>query len=197
MYRILLISALSVLALPQSSTAQAPKQVSVVYTDGTQRTVIDWHFTYNYGASDQPFTGGPYLQLSKRTTDLLLEIDAGTEHGVGQTEERLIPASDLAAMEYAWGKGENQHTVSGIVVTLANGQELSTLPPLRVAKKLLSTKPFVFATSIWLHGTVLVDGSKAPFEVRIDDPYGTGYPQEKVALVRFRSTTKSDERLGC
>jgi hypothetical protein len=79
--------------------------------------------------------------------------------------------------------------VSRIIVTLTNGLVLSDLAPLSPAKKLLSTKPFVFATSIWLHGKVLVDGSKAPFEVRIDEPNGTDDPREKVAEVRFRHTS--------
>jgi hypothetical protein len=60
------------------------------------------------------------------------------------------------------------------------------LPPLRAAKKLLSTKPFVFEISIWLHGTVLVDGSKEHFEARLDAPDGTGSPHERLAQVRFR-----------
>jgi hypothetical protein len=184
MYRILFISALSVLALPPASAAQVPRHVSVVYTDGTQRTLTDWHFTYYYGASDQPFTGGPYLQLTKRTTDLLLEIGDSTANEARQTEERLLPASDLSAIQYVRGQGEDQHIVS-IVVTLANGHELRETPPLRAARKSLSTKPFVFATSIWLHGKVLVDGTKAPFEVRIDDPSGTGDPREEVAQLRF------------
>ena len=86
MYRILLIPVLSVLALPRSSAAQAPAQVSVVYADGSQRTVTDWRFTYYCGVGDQAFTGGPYLQLTKRTTDLLLDTGAGTEPGAGQAE---------------------------------------------------------------------------------------------------------------
>jgi hypothetical protein len=157
--------------------------VSVVYTDGTEQTVTDWHFTYRYGAGDQPVTSGPYLELTKRTTDLLLEISGNDAR---QTENRLIPAGDLAAIRYVWGQGVQRDSVTEIGVTLANGQELSQSPPLRPAGKLLSTKPFVFATSIWLHGKVLVEGGKALFEARLDEPYGTGEPQKPLAEVRFR-----------
>jgi hypothetical protein len=190
MFRALLISAVSMLTLVRPSVAQAPGQVAVVYTDGTERTVTDWQFIYHYGASDQPFTGGPYLELSKRTTDLLLEVVAETGNGGSLTEDRVIPVSDLASIQYRWGQGEQKDSVSRIVVTLTNGQELSDSPPLRPARKLLSTKPFVFATSIWLRGRVLVEGGKASFEARIDEPYGTGGPQGNLAQLRFRPATR-------
>lgn len=186
MFRAILMSAPAMLALAHPALAQAPGAVSVVYTDGTERTVTDWRFTYRYGAGDQPVTSGPYLELTKRTTDLILETVAGTRNGVRQTEDRLIPASDLAAIRYLWGHGAQRDSVSSIVVTLTNGQELSASPPLRPAGKLLSTKPFVFATSIWLNGRVLVEGAKAPFEARLDDPYAAGEPGNRLAELRFR-----------
>jgi hypothetical protein len=184
MYRILVLSALSAvsaLSLPVSSTAQTTRQVTIVYVDGTQRTVTDWRFTYYYGASDQPFTGGTYLQLSKRTTDLLLDIGPVMEDGVGQAEERRLPATDLAAIHYDRGQDADRDVVKRIIVTLANGSRLSSEPPLRPAASMLSTKPFVFATSIWLNGTGDANGSPATFALRLDEPSGNG----TVAHVRF------------
>jgi hypothetical protein len=146
---------------------KCPGRCQSFYTDGTRQTLTDWHFTYYYGAGDQPFTGGPYLQLTKRTT----ESPSGNRR---QHRERS-PADGGAATPCK--RPVRDPVLLGSRRGPASCWQDRRDPrrrtraerdaPLRAARKSLSTKPFGFATSIWLHGKVLVNGTKAPFELRI------------------------------
>jgi hypothetical protein len=165
--------------------AQAPGPVSVVYRDGSALTVTGWSFTYLYGASDQPFTGGPYLQLRKRTTDLLLTVGTPADAGGPATEERRLAASELAGIRYHWTRADGRDTVATIVVTLADGDSLRLAPPLRLAATQLTKQPFVFATSIWLHGTMTAEGRESGFDLRIDAPEAEGPASQQLSELRF------------
>jgi hypothetical protein len=197
-----MLAALS--AAPRHLAAQdAPGLLSVVYGDGSQLAVRDWHFAYEYLESDTPldpayvatctqpsYDRNPCFTQVKISKDLIVLGPLPGPSGAAKVPF-ILPEGGLHAIRIHWkgGPGDGRFQSDSLTIVTAQGAEIHLAGRLQSLEGFLSKKQYVYLMKISIAGGIQVQSTPGRFELRLDERFPPAALKERVDEIRFPSGT--------